>query len=53
MSNPLQLTEPLSDALFACVYLWAHGRPCSAQNWKRPPGSIKTRLPAVESWWYA
>ncbi|MEB5838466.1 helicase RepA family protein [Pantoea dispersa] len=29
MSHPLRLTEPLSDALFACVYLWAHGRPCS------------------------
>ncbi|WP_081316024.1 helicase RepA family protein [Pantoea dispersa] len=29
MSLPLRLTEPLSDALFACVYLWAHGRPCS------------------------
>ncbi|MEB5973498.1 helicase RepA family protein [Pantoea dispersa] len=28
MSHPLRLTEPLSDALFACVYLWAHGRPC-------------------------
>lgn len=29
MSGSLMLTEPLSDALFACVYLWAHGRPCS------------------------
>ncbi len=32
MTATLTAVETVSDALFACVYLWAHGRPCSRDD---------------------